>query len=170
MYEALAASVASKRRAAERQSEQVSDDGAEESEHQRRCDAESHQEDTGTAQVSEATAGDQSHLEQEERQHALEQTEEERLDRSQRVRSGKGADHQAAEQQHDTLAEQNLVRQRAPLQGRPITILPARQRTGEHDADHDARGFHQRNQQGHVGLAGDSGLQQEAGAHREGHD
>ena len=68
------------------------------------------------------------------------------------------------------LAEQHLVRQHAPLRRPRRAARRGAEAPREHDADDDAGRFHQRDDQRHVRLARDAGVQQHAGRDREGHD
>jgi hypothetical protein len=70
-------------------------------------------------------ADDQSHLQQEQGQRALEQVVVQALDRRQALRPCDPADRHAAEQQRDALAEEGLVQHHAPVGSRGRRRAPA---------------------------------------------
>ena len=85
-------------------------------------------------QSRQVRGGDESHLEQEQRQDALEQAEEEWLDRRGAVRPARPADREPADQQHDAAAEEQLVREPAPGDR-------ARDAAGQQDAEPGIGGY-----------------------------
>ena len=108
------------------------------------------QEQAGLPQVADAARRDEAHLEHEQREHALEQVEEQLRLRGERVGAGDPSDQQAAGQQHDAAAEEHLVRERTPPHDAAGADL------GEQDAHDDARHLEQHDEQGHVLLHAES--------------
>ena len=113
------------------------------------------QEESGATEVADARRGDESHLEHEEREHGLEEIEEEFRLRGQRFRAGDPADRESAAEQQDAASEEDLVRERAPAQAAAGAELR------DQDADHQARHLEHDDEERHVFLVRDAAVHEE---------
>ena len=149
------------RGAAHAHPEQAGGEHAEGAGEQGHAHREADQEAAGPPQVAQPAGRDQPHLEQEDRQRALEEVEEHLVQRLDAVGAGRPADCQAADQQHDALAGEHLVQHLAEAR---LGVAAPRQP----DPDHQRRELQQHQEHRHVAFVFLAELAQVGGADREG--
>lgn len=124
---------------------------------ERNNDRETREKDAGPAEIPEAPRGDDTHIEEEQGEHAGEEFVCERHEGDgARTVAGKRADDQAADEQKNGAVEKRVAADVAPVDGFDIGGIGAGfgralgGEPGEDDADDDGGRFHERHRGDHV--------------------